>query len=357
MPVVDNKPAKVTRRVFVGGKPLGGADKTILVQTMLNTPPDDAAAAVRQAKLARDAGCDILRIAIPSKVALHTLSELKAQTDMPVVADIHFDYRLALESLYAGADKIRINPGNIAQPDHVRRIAQECIKRNIPVRIGINTGSIAKKHLANAKNNVEAMLASMREQVEVMEGFGCDNLVLSAKSSDIRETIAIYRRLSEEYTYPLHIGVTEAGPAASGTLKSGIAIGTLLLDGIGDTIRVSLTDSPEKEVKAAFDILAAVGLTNRPEIISCPTCGRTRGPVIETVGRLEALLESKQYKKRVKIAVMGCEVNGPGEAKSADLGMAFAGKEQAVVFKSGEMIDSGTAEAMYALLLAEIEAF
>ena len=327
---------QLKREVKIGNITIGGTHP-IAVQTMLNVPVKDIAGNVAQAKRVAAAGCQIVRVTVPTPEDAAVVSAIKEAVDIPVVADIHFDYRAALAALDAGADKIRINPGNIGDDDRVKAVADACNAKNVPIRIGVNGGSLEKHILAKYGAPVpEAMVESAMYHVRLLEKHDFDNIVISIKSSNVPRMMAAYRMLSAQTNYPLHVGVTEAGTYRMGLIKSGMGIGGLLLEGIGDTLRVSLTDDPEKEVQAGYDILRAAGhAVGGPEIISCPTCGRTNIQVAQIADEVEKRL--KGYKKPIKVAVMGCVVNGPGEAREADIGIA-GGKDEALLFIRGEKI-------------------
>ncbi|MCL1789534.1 MAG: flavodoxin-dependent (E)-4-hydroxy-3-methylbut-2-enyl-diphosphate synthase [Oscillospiraceae bacterium] len=312
----------IKRVVKVGDLAFGGGE--IFIQSMLNLPPDDIAGNIAQAERLVKAGCDVIRVAVPEKGNAGLIAELKQAVRVPVVADIHFDYRIAIASVHAGADKIRINPGNIGDADRVKAVVNACRNAGIPIRVGVNSGS----------TNVSIVRAAI-ENIRLLERFDFNDIVVSVKSSSVAATIAAYRQLSEAVPYPLHLGVTEAGTARMGLVKSAIGIGSLLCDGIGDTIRVSLTADPESEVEAAIDILKAVGLRKRVEVISCPTCGRCKIDVISLAGQVESL--TRDLNKPLKIGVMGCAVNGPGECKEADFGIT-GGDGEGLIFKHGEIV-------------------
>ena len=292
-----------------------------------------------QAKRVAALGCQILRASVPTLADVRIVEAIKNAVDIPFVADIHFDYRIALACVEAGADKIRINPGNIGSDENVRAVARACNAKNIPIRIGVNAGSLEKEILARyGAPTPEAMVESAMYHVRLLEKHDFNNIVISIKSSNVPRMMAAYRLLSQQCDYPLHVGVTEAGTYRMGLIKSGMGIGGLLLDGIGDTIRVSLTDEPEKEVLAGLDILRAAGhKVPGPEIISCPTCGRTNIPVANIAQQVEEELRRRGFNRSIKIAVMGCVVNGPGEAREADIGIA-GGKDEALLFIKGERI-------------------
>ena len=329
---------KVKRTVRIGNITIGG-NNPIAVQTMLNIPVEDIAGNVAQARRVAAAGCQIVRVTVPTPADAAVVSAIKEAVEIPVVADIHFDYKAALAAIDAGADKIRINPGNIGDDDRVKAVADACNAKNIPVRIGVNGGSLEKHILAKYGAPVpEAMVESALYHVRLLEKHDFTNIVISIKSSNVPRMMAAYRMLSAQTDYPLHVGVTEAGGNRMGLIKSGMGIGGLLLEGIGDTLRVSLTDEPENEVYAGYDILRAVGYAVAgPEIISCPTCGRTQYPMMEIAKQVEDRLRADGFKKPLKIAIMGCIVNGPGEASDADIGIA-GGKDCALLFVRGEKV-------------------
>ena len=328
---------RVRKREVQIGKVRIGGDNPIAVQTMLNVPVADIAGNVAQARRVAEAGCQILRASVPTLEDVRIVDAVKSAVDVPFVADIHFDYRIALACVDAGADKIRINPGNIGADDRVKAVANACNAKNIPIRIGVNAGSLEKEILARyGAPTPQALVESALYHVRLLEKHDFNNIVISIKSSNVPTMMEAYRLLSEACDYPLHVGVTEAGTYRMGLIKSGMGIGGLLLQGIGDTLRVSLTDEPEKEVQAGYDILRAAGYpVAGPEIISCPTCGRTNIPVARIAQEVEERLRG--YHKPVKVAVMGCVVNGPGEAREADIGIA-GGKDEALLFIRGEKI-------------------
>ena len=328
---------RVRKREVQIGKVRIGGDNPIAVQTMLNVPVADIAGNVAQARRVAEAGCQILRASVPTLEDVRIVDAVKNAVDIPFVADIHFDYRIALACVDAGADKIRINPGNIGADDRVKAVANACNAKNIPIRIGVNAGSLEKEILARyGAPTPQALVESALCHVRLLEKHDFNNIVISIKSSNVPTMMEAYRLLSEACDYPLHVGVTEAGTYRMGLIKSGMGIGGLLLQGIGDTLRVSLTDEPEKEVQAGYDILRAAGYpVAGPEIISCPTCGRTNIPVAKIAQEVEERLRG--YHKPVKVAVMGCVVNGPGEAREADIGIA-GGKDEALLFIRGEKI-------------------
>lgn len=339
------------KSVRVGNLTLG--DGKIYIQSMLNIPADDISGSVEQAKALERSGCEIIRAAVPKIENAALISELKKAVSVPIVADIHFDHKIALACVEAGVDKIRINPGNIGNVDKIRAVADACSERKIPIRIGVNSGSLEKKLLEKYGGPApEALVESALGHVKLLNDCGFDDIVISIKSSDVRRTISAYRLLAEKTGYPLHLGVTEAGTEHMGILKSAIGIGSLLCDGIGDTIRVSLTADPVREVYAARDILTACGMGRGVEIVSCPTCGRTKIDLISLANKVEEKL--KNVKKPVKVAVMGCVVNGPGEAREADIGIA-GGDGEGLIFKKGEIIGKVPENMLLDALMKEIE--
>ena len=338
--------------VSVGDLVLGG--NRIYIQSMLNVPSTDIAGSVRQAEALGAAGCEILRAAIPDKDAVKLIPAIKEKVSIPLVADIHFDYRLALEALEAGIDKIRINPGNIGSPDQIKAVAVACSNRGVPIRIGVNSGSV-EKHILEKYGGptADALVESGLYNAQLLEKFDFHQIVISLKSSNVETMIEAYRKLAERCDYPLHLGVTEAGTERMGLIKSAIGIGSLLADGIGDTIRVSLTADPIREIAAAKDILRALDLDEgAPQIVSCPTCGRTRIDLISLANAVEERLRT--VKKPIKVAVMGCVVNGPGEAKEADIGIA-GGDGCAVLFKKGKVLRKVSEDRILEELFSEIE--
>ena len=338
--------------VSVGDLVLGG--NRIYIQSMLNVPSTDIAGSVRQAEALGAAGCEILRAAIPDKDAVKLIPAIKEKVSIPLVADIHFDYRLALEALEAGIDKIRINPGNIRNPDRIKAVAVACSNRGVPIRIGVNSGSV-EKHILEKYGGptADALVESGLYNAQLLEKFDFHQIVISLKSSNVETMIEAYRKLAERCDYPLHLGVTEAGTERMGLIKSAIGIGSLLADGIGDTIRVSLTADPIREIAAAKDILRALDLDEgAPQIVSCPTCGRTRIDLISLANAVEERLRT--VKKPIKVAVMGCIVNGPGEAKEADIGIA-GGDGCAVLFKKGKVLRKVSEDRILEELFSEIE--
>ena len=344
-----------TKTVYVGSVAIGGGNP-VTVQSMLNTPSYDIEASVAQAIALEKAGCEIIRAAIPDMEAVKLIPALKEKVSVPIVADIHFDYKLALESVAAGVDKIRINPGNIGDDSKVKAVADACRAKNIPIRIGVNSGSVEKEILAKyGAPTADALVDSALYHASLLERFDFDNIVLSMKSSKVSTMYEAYVKAAEKCDYPLHVGVTEAGTERSGIISSSAGIGGLLLRGIGDTVRVSLTDAPVKEVRAALDILKSVGLrSGGVKIVSCPTCGRTRINLIELAKKAEEMLIS--CKKDLTVAIMGCAVNGPGEAREADIGVA-GGDGCGLIFKKGEIIRKVPEDKLLDELLLEINNF
>lgn len=322
------------KTVKVGGLTLG--DGKIYVQSMLNVSAENISESVRQAQELESAGCEIIRAAVPKIEDAALISALKDAVSVPIVADIHFDYRIALACAEAGVDKIRINPGNIGGTDNVKAVADACRKRGIPIRIGVNSGSLERALLEKYGSPIpEALVESALNHVKLLNDCDFDDIVISIKSSNVRLMIAAYRLLARQTDYPLHLGVTEAGTERMGMLKSAVGIGSLLCDGIGDTIRVSLTADPVKEVYAARDILKACGIGGGVEIVSCPTCGRTKIDLISLANKVENML--RDVDKPLKVAVMGCAVNGPGEAREADIGVA-GGVGEGIIFRKNEIL-------------------
>ncbi len=342
-----------TKKVNIGGVIIGG-DAPVAIQSMNNTDTRDVEGTLRQIFELKDAGCDITRVAILNMEAAQALSEITKRSPIPVVADIHFDYRLALEAMKNGAAKIRINPGNIGGMDRVKAVADMAKERNIPIRVGVNSGSIGKDMLSKYGGvNADSLSQSALEAIGMLESCGFSDIVVSMKSSDVVLTIESYRRLRSLVPYPFHVGVTEAGTLREGVIKSSVGIGSLLSEGIGDTIRVSLTDEPKEEVYAATSILRALGLrTGGMRMVSCPTCGRTQVPLIEVAKEVESRIRDLPY--NMTVAVMGCAVNGPGEAREADVGIA-GGVDEFLLFKKGEPIGKVPKEKAVDELLSVIE--
>lgn len=325
-----------TRKINVGGIDIGGG-AAVSVQSMCNTKTWDVEATVAQIRAMKAAGCDIVRIAIPDMKSACAVSEIKERVDMPLVADIHFDYRLALEAAARGIDKIRINPGNIGGEENVKAVAEACKKRGIPIRIGVNAGSLEKRLLEKYGHPCpEAMIESAEGHAALLEKFDFYDIALSMKSSSVPLTVAAYRMASERFDYPLHLGVTETGTEWNGTIQSAVGIGTLLCEGIGNTIRVSLTADPVREVSAGIAILKAAGVRRGGvRFVSCPTCGRTEIDLISLATKVEGLVRGLD--RDITVAVMGCVVNGPGEAREADYGIA-GGKNKGILFKKGQVL-------------------
>ena len=338
-----------TRTIRIGDKIIGGGND-ILVQSMTNTDTRDVESTTTQIYRLVDAGCELVRLAIPDEEAAAALARIKKTTSIPIVADIHFDYRLALKALEAGVDKLRINPGNIGDEDRVRAVVSAAKERCVPIRIGVNAGSLKK--MDDELPVVERMIISLSEQVEILERMEFYDIVISLKSSDVNTTIDAYRRCAEIFSYPLHLGMTEAGPMPSGLVKSSVGIGSLLHLGLGDTIRVSLTEDPVIEVEAGFQILNSLGLRRKGiDIVSCPTCGRCEVDLKRIVDKV--VLETKKIDAPIKVAIMGCVVNGPNEASDADIGVA-CGKGCGLLFKYGEVISKFSEEDIVEALLKEI---
>lgn len=343
-----------SKQVFAGAVAIGGG-APVSIQSMLNIPASDIDGNVRQAMELERAGCEILRVSIPDRQAVSLIPAIKKAIEIPLVADIHFDYRLALESAAAGIDKIRINPGNIGGSDHVRAVAQACRERGIPIRIGVNSGSVEKEILAKyGAPTPDALVESALYHASLLERFDFTDIVLSIKSSDVNTMIRAYELCAAKCNYPLHLGVTEAGTERMGLVKSSIGIGSLLQRGIGDTIRVSLTANPVKEIAAGMDILKALNLRQEGiQFVSCPTCGRTKIDLIAIADEVERRLA--HCKKPIKVAVMGCVVNGPGEAREADIGIA-GGDGVGLLFKKGEIVRKVPEDKLVDELVREVEA-
>ena len=342
---------KITKTVHVRGVPIGGGNP-IPVQSMTNTHTDDVAATLAQLRRLQSAGCEIVRLAVPNRLAARALPEIRRGTALPRVADIHFDYRLALAAVEAGFDKIRINPGNIGAPERVRMVADACRERGVPIRVGVNSGSVEKGLLEKYGLCAKSLCESALGHVKLLEDCGFEDICISVKASDVAMTVEANRLLSTLCDYPLHIGVTEAGTKERGILKSAAGIGSLLLDGIGDTIRISLTDAPEEEARAGGELLRALGLRQGVQFVSCPSCGRTEYDLIGTAKEVEARLRDKPW--NITVAVMGCVVNGPGEASHADYGIA-GGRSEGVIFKHGEPVARVASDKLADALVELIE--
>lgn len=342
-----------TRTIRIGDKKIGGGHP-ILIQSMTNTRTEDVQATVAQILELERAGCEIIRCTVPGAEAAKALGEIKKQIHIPLVADIHFDYKMAIAAMENGADKIRINPGNIGGPIQVRAVVEAARERNIPIRVGVNSGSL-EKSLVEKYGGVtaEGIVESALEKVGIIEALGYENLVISIKSSDVLMCVRAHELLAQKTDYPLHVGITEAGTVQSGNIKSAIGLGLILHQGIGDTVRVSLTGNPVEEVRSARLILRTLGLRRGGvEVVSCPTCGRTRIDLISLAGKVEKLVED--YPLNIKVAVMGCAVNGPGEAREADLGIA-GGLGEGLLFKKGEILRKVPEDKLLEALKEELD--
>lgn len=342
---------KKTRQIKVGGIPIGGGSP-IVVQSMLKTNPENFSQTLEQTRELKRAGCELVRIALPQEETCKIIPFLKKEVDVPIIGDIHFNHKIALKAMELGIDGIRINPGTINNLRKVREIAVMAMNTQTPVRLGMNIGSIEKRVLkTHMRPNADAMVESALYHINLFEDVGWTQLKVSLKASDIRETVDAYKKFSKKSDYPLHVGITEAGPVFSGAIKSAIGIGILLNEGIGDTIRVSLTGNPVYEVIAGYHILRDLGLRKRGiNIISCPTCGRTRVNLAEIVEEFEK--DVNQFDSYLDVAIMGCEVNGPGEAREADIGLAF-GANSAMLFKKGTVVKSAIPREMAKKILEE----
>ncbi len=343
----------MTKQIMVGGVPIGGG-APVTIQSMTNTRTDDVEATLHQIRTLAAAGCEIIRVAVPDMAAAKAVGKIKEGSPIPVVVDIHFDYKLALEAIAAGADKVRINPGNIGGADHVKAVAQACAQRGVPIRIGVNGGSLEKPLLAKYGGVCpEAMVESAFGHIRLLNQFDFDDICVSLKSSSVPMTMKAYQLMRQASDYPLHVGVTEAGTVRMGTLKSAVGIGGLLALGIGDTMRVSLSADPVEEVYAAKEILKAAGVRKEgAELVSCPTCGRTRIDLIALANEVEERL--KTVDKPITVAVMGCVVNGPGEASAADCGIA-GGVGEGLLFKKGQIVKKVPQEQLVDELFALID--
>ncbi len=325
-----------TKVVHIGNKVIGGGNP-IMIQSMTNTPTEDVQATVAQIHALESKGCDIVRCTVPNEEAAKAVKEIKKQIHIPLVADIHFDYKMAIAAMENGADKIRINPGNIGSEDRIKAVVDTAKERNIPIRVGVNSGSL-EKDLLNKYGGVTAdgLVESALDKVHIIEDFGYDNLVISIKSSNVMLCVDAHRKLAEKTNYPLHVGITEAGTLYGGNIKSSIGLGIILNEGIGDTIRVSLSGDPTEEIRTAKMILKTLGLRRGGiEVVSCPTCGRTKIDLIGLANQVENMVQ--EFPLDIKVAVMGCAVNGPGEAKEADLGIA-GGIGEGLLIKKGEVV-------------------
>ncbi|MCL2592809.1 MAG: flavodoxin-dependent (E)-4-hydroxy-3-methylbut-2-enyl-diphosphate synthase [Defluviitaleaceae bacterium] len=344
---------KKTKLVNIGDVKVGGFSD-ISIQSMTNTDTRDVKKTVAQIKALEDAGCEIIRVAIPDLEAAEALKEIKKQIKIPLAADIHFDYRLALKSIENGVDKLRLNPGNIGDKERIRQVVEKAKERSIPIRIGVNSGSIEKHILEKYKRpTAEAMVESALTHASYIEEFGYDKILISLKASSVIETVEAYKMMSEKVDYPLHVGITESGTEYAGSIKSAVGIGAILLMGIGDTVRVSLTCDPVREIICAKEILKSIGIRKFGiEFISCPTCGRTEIDLISLANEVQD--KCKHIDKHIKVAIMGCVVNGPGEAREADLGIA-GGKGEGIIFKKGEVMRKVPEQNLAEELIKEIE--
>ena len=343
-----------TKKIYVKDITIGG-DSPIVIQSMTNTKTSDAKATIAQIKALEKAGCELVRVSVPNNESAQAIGEIISNVDIPVVADIHFDYKLALESIKNGVHGLRINPGNIGNEEKVIQVVNEAKKRNIKIRIGVNAGSLEKDLLDSMGRTPEAMVESAFRHIKILEKYDFYNTAVSLKASDIKTTIKAYELFSSKSDYPLHLGITEAGTLKAGTIKSSIGIGYMLLNGIGDTIRVSLTADPVEEIYVAKEILKSIGLDNESiRIISCPTCARTDIDIIGLADKVEKA--TANIKKNISVAIMGCAVNGPGEARDADLGIA-GGKSEALLFKKGQIIRKVDEASIIEVLLEEIDKF
>ncbi len=344
-----------TKVIAIGNRQIGGGNP-VLIQSMTNTKTEDVTATVNQILELEEAGCDIIRCAVPTMEAAGALREIKKKIHIPLVADIHFDYRLAIAAMESGADKIRINPGNIGDIERVKAVIDVAKERNIPIRVGVNSGSL-EKHIVEKYGHVtaEGLVESALDKVHLIEKLGYDNLVISIKSSDVMMCVKAHELIAQKSNYPLHVGITESGSIVAGNIKSALGLGLILNQGIGDTIRVSLTDSPLEEIRSAKIILKTLGLRKGGvEVVSCPTCGRTQIDLIGLAKQVEDLVSS--YDLDIKVAVMGCAVNGPGEAKEADLGVA-GGRGVGCIIKKGEVIRTVPEETLLQELKKELDSF
>lgn len=346
---------KQTRQISIGGVKIGGG-APIAVQSMTNTFTHDVDATVAQIRRLEAVGCELVRVAVPDEPAVEAIASIKKEISIPLIADIHFDYRLALRAMKAGADALRINPGNIGTAKKVKAVAKEAKERGIPIRVGVNAGSLEKDLLKKYGGvTPQAMVESALRHVELLRSFDFNDIKVSIKASDVLRTVEAYRLLSSQIDLPLHVGVTEAGSLYSGTVKSALGIGILLSEGIGDTIRVSLTRDPVDEIRVGYEILKALKIRQRgPEIVSCPTCGRCDIDLIELVEHIESTLLTRTTP--VQLAIMGCVVNGPGEAREADIGIA-GGKGHGVLFKKGKVVRKVREDRLAEVLLEEVEKY
>jgi len=342
-----------TRPVFVGNVQIGGQND-VVIQSMATTDTRDVDATVKQIERLAEVGCQLVRVAVINQDAAKAMKEIKMRSPLPIVADIHFDYKLALTALESGVDKIRINPGNIGSMEKVQKVVEACRESKVPIRIGVNSGSIEKDILEKYGHpTAEGLVESALKHIEILEKLDFYDIVVSLKASNVPMMIKAYHIMAERRNYPLHVGVTEAGTIYSGSIKSAVGIGTVLSSGIGDTIRVSLTGDPTEEIKAAKEILKSLEIrTNEPEIISCPSCGRAQIDIVRLANQVEEALQ--KIDQPLKVAVMGCAVNGPGEAREADIGIA-GGHGEGLIFKHGEIIRKIKEDELYVELMKEIE--
>lgn len=343
----------LTKRIMVGNVPIGGG-APIAIQSMTNTKTEDVAATVAQINYLAAAGCQIIRCAVPTMEAALALREIKKQINIPLVADIHFDYKLAIASIENGADKIRINPGNIGGPENIKAVVEKALEYNVPIRVGVNSGSL-EKELVKKYGGVtaEGLVESALDKLRIMESFGMKDMIVSIKSSDVPMCIKAHELIAKQTDYPIHVGITEAGPVKTGIIKSSVGLGVILGQGIGDTVRVSLTGDRIEEVRTAQKVLAALGLRkDGVEVVSCPTCGRTQIDLISLATQVEELVAN--YDLDIKVAVMGCVVNGPGEAREADLGVA-GGVGEGLLFKKGQIIRKMPESELLAALKDELD--
>ena len=342
-----------TKQIRIGNRMIGGGNP-VAIQSMTNTRTEDIAGTIQQIHRLEKAGCEIIRCAVPTMEAARALSSIKQEISIPLVADIHFDYRLALAAMENGADKIRINPGNIGDADRVRQVVEAAKEKKIPIRIGVNSGSLEKKYLeAYRQVTAKGLAESAMEKVRLIEEMGYDQLVVSIKSSDVKMCVEAHRQIAQVCPYPLHVGITEAGTLQAGSIKSAIGLGLILDQGIGDTIRVSLTGDPVEEIRAAKLILKTLGLRKGGvEVVACPTCGRTQIDLIRLANQVEEMVDGMELD--IKVAVMGCVVNGPGEAREADIGIA-GGRGEGLLIRKGQVVRKVREEELLAVLKEELE--
>ncbi|MDD7771104.1 flavodoxin-dependent (E)-4-hydroxy-3-methylbut-2-enyl-diphosphate synthase [Suipraeoptans intestinalis] len=342
-----------TKQIRIGDRMIGGGNP-VAIQSMTNTRTEDIAGTIQQIHRLEKAGCEIIRCAVPTMEAARALSSIKQEISIPLVADIHFDYRLALAAMENGADKIRINPGNIGDADRVRQVVEAAKEKKIPIRVGVNSGSLEKKYLeAYRQVTAKGLAESAMEKVRLIEEMGYDQLVVSIKSSDVKMCVEAHRQIAQVCPYPLHVGITEAGTLQAGSIKSAIGLGLILDQGIGDTIRVSLTGDPVEEIRAAKLILKTLGLRKGGvEVVACPTCGRTQIDLIRLANQVEEMVDGMELD--IKVAVMGCVVNGPGEAREADIGIA-GGRGEGLLIRKGQVVRKVREEELLAVLKEELE--